>query len=91
MGGAYTTKTSNLKFDSTVNRRIAFGSPAKGIFHDLDGTLTDLHSIGADSYVGAYYSHNEWPECTVDRDVYSGILCPNPYAIVRLVFWGASG
>ena len=44
VGGAFTTKTSNLMFDTTVTKRISFGSPAKGIFHDLDGTLTDVHS-----------------------------------------------
>ena len=54
-------------FDSTVTKRVGWGSPAKGIFHDLDGTLTaGVHNLGADAYVGAYYAHNEWPECIVD-------------------------
>ena len=62
--------------------------PFKGIFHDLDGTLTEQ---GADSYVSAYWKHNDWPHCTVDMAVYDGIICAAPYAIERIVFTKAKG
>ena len=39
--GARTTRFSNLKFDDdSVTARIKWRGPFKGIFHDLDGTLT---------------------------------------------------
>lgn len=75
-------------FDSSVENRIRWRWPHKGIFHDLDGTLTEQ---GPDSYVSAYWKHNEWPECTVDMEVYDGIICPSPMAIQRLTFTGANG
>ena len=75
-------------FDSTVENRIRWRWPFKGIFHDLDGTLTEQ---GADSYVSAYWPFNDWPECTVDIEVYDGIICPSPTAIQRLVFTEAKG
>lgn len=39
--GARTTRFQNLMFDSTVDARIRWQWPFKGIFHDLDGTLTE--------------------------------------------------
>ena len=87
--GARTTRFADLYFDdATVDRRVAWRWPFKGIFHDLDGTLTGQ---GADSYVSAYWKHNDWPACTVDMDLYDGIICPSPLAIERIVFTGASG
>lgn len=70
-------------FDSSVENRIRWRYKKKGIFHDLDGTLTEQ---GPDSYVSAYWPHNDWPECTVDMSVYDGIICPSPLAIQRIVF-----
>ena len=87
--GARTTRFSNLMFDdATVDRRIRWKEPYKGIFHDLDGTLTGQ---GADSYVSAYWQHNDWPQCSVDMAMYDGIICPSPYAIERIVFTNAKG
>lgn len=86
--GARTTRFSNLYFDASVGKRIAWRWPFKGIFHDLDGTLTEQ---GENSYVGAYWKHNVWPECTVDMAVYDGIICPAPYAIERVVFHHVTG
>ena len=62
--------------------------PFKGILHDLDGSLTEL---GADSYATAYWKHNDWPECTVDLDLFSGIICPHPWSVERIVFHAAEG
>ena len=40
--GCRTTRFSNLQFDdATVLKRVVWSSPFKGIFHDLDGTLTE--------------------------------------------------
>lgn len=39
--GTRTVRTSNLFFDSTVDTRLKFRIQRKGIFHDLDGTLTE--------------------------------------------------
>jgi hypothetical protein len=87
--GARTTRFSNLIFDdATVDARIKWRWPHKGIFHDLDGTLTGQ---GADSYVSAYWKHNDWPECEVDLAVYDGIVCPYPYQFERIVFTEADG
>ena len=86
--GARTTRFSNLMFDSSVEKRIRWRTPRKGIFHDLDGTLTEQ---GADSYVSPYWPHNDWPECNVDMPIYDGIICPSPYSIQRMVFSGADG
>ena len=71
-----------------MDARIRYRWPFKGIFHDLDGALTEQ---GADSYAGAYWVHNEWPECTVDMAVYDGIICPAPYSIMRIVFTSVTG
>ena len=85
--GTRTTRFSELKFVN-VSNRIRWNWPFKGIFHDLDGTLTEQ---GADSYVSAYWKHNDWPECIVDIPVYDGIICMAPLAIERIVFTKASG
>jgi hypothetical protein len=52
--GARTTRFSQLKF-TNVDHRIKWRWPFKGIFHDLDGTLTEQ---GAESYVSANWKHN---------------------------------
>ena len=86
--GARTYRFQELHFDdATVTKRSNWLIPDKGILHDLDGTLTGL---GPDSYVTAYWKHNEVPECTVDMDLYSGIICPSPAAVERIVFYGPS-
>lgn len=54
--GTRTTRFENLYFDdSTVDARIRWRWPFKGIFHDEDGTLTKQ---GANSYVSAHWPHN---------------------------------
>ena len=82
-----TTRFEKLQF-TNVDRKIKWNWPFKGIFHDLDGTLTGQ---GADSYVSSYLPHNDWDECTKDIDVYDGILCPYPFAIEKVIFYGAHG
>ena len=86
--GARTTRFSNLYFHDTVNRRISWNKPNKGIFHDLDGTLT---GYGADSYVTSYWIHNDLPACTLDMDIFQGIICPSPYAVQRILMHSVKG
>jgi hypothetical protein len=63
--------------------------PFKGIFHDLDGSLTGQE---ADSYASADFPHNNWVgDCTRDIDVYDGIVCPSPFAIQKVIFYEAKG
>jgi len=86
--GARTTRFEDLYFDDSVDMRIRWNEPWNGIFHDLDGTLTEQ---GADSYVTSFWEHNVWDECTVDMDLFDGIICPAPYAVERVAFHGARG
>ena len=73
--GARTYYTSGLIFDAaTVPKKIWYQYPFRGIWSDLDGSLTGL---GAGSWATAYFKHNEQPECTTNLVVYDGILCPN--------------
>ena len=84
---ARTTRFYGLGF-TNVDRRILWKWPFKGIFHDLDGTLTgqDLNS-----YVTADLPHNDWEECTKDIPVYDGIVCPEPFAVQKVIFHAAVG
>jgi len=78
--GARTYTTSALSFVNTP-RRISYQFPFKGIFHDLDGTLTNK---GPNTYATAYFKHHEQPECTVDLTVFDGVTCDNTVAIRRI-------
>jgi hypothetical protein len=53
-----TTRFEGLSF-TNVDRRILWNWPFKGIFHDLDGSLTG----SAGSYASPDWVHNRWPEC----------------------------
>lgn len=71
--GARTYFTSGLSFnDATVPRRIWYEYPRRGIFADLDGTLTGK---GANSWATPDFVHNNQPECTKDLTKYDGIVC----------------
>lgn len=82
-----------------MDKRVKWLTPDKGILHDIDGTLTASSSrlrslatsYGPNTYVTPYWKHNEWPECTVDLDLFSGIVCPHPWSIRRIVFYAPNG
>ena len=77
-----------LYFDpDTVTRRIRYQFPFKGIYHDLDGSLTNL---GPDTWATSYYKHNEQPECTVDMDVFDGIICDDTVTVRAIVIYNAA-
>lgn len=54
--GARTVTTEKLFFDSTVKKRIIYQMPWRGIFFDLDGSLTGL---GPNSWASADFDHNK--------------------------------
>lgn len=65
--GARTYFTSGLTFDASVPKRILYSTPFRGIFNDLDGTLTGFtDGTGAGSWATAYWKHNEQTECIKD-------------------------
>ena len=86
--GARTITTSNLHFDSSVPVRIRYNYPFRGIFYDLDGTLTDL-SPGERTWAVAEWEHLKQPECVYDAatlTTFGGILCRNTIEVRRLAF-----
>ena len=86
--GARTVSVEGLYFDDdSVPRRISYGYPFRGIFWDLDGSLTDQ---GANSWAVAYWKHLEQPECiynTATLNKYGGILCTPTVEVRRIVFY----
>ena len=80
--------TEGLFFDdATVPRRVRHQFPFKGIYYDLDGTLTE---IGPGTWTAAYWKHLESPECVVDLDVYDGVVCDETVQVRRVVIYNAS-
>ena len=41
-----------------------------------------------DSWAIPYWPHLDQPECTVDEDVYNGIVCSNRVQVRRVAFFG---
>jgi len=80
--GARTYTVSDLKFVNTP-KRIKYQFPFKGIYHDLDGSLT---GVGADTYATHWYKHLEQPECKVSQAVHNGVICTVP--VRRVAFYG---
>lgn len=73
-------------FDSeTTNLRIKYQFPFKGIYNDLDGSLTGR---GANSWAVAHWPHLEQPECHIDYGVYDGIICGNTVQVRRIAWFG---
>lgn len=69
--GARTVTTTNLSF-TDVNRRIKYQYPQRGIFHDIDGSLTGK---GEDTYATANWVHNHQSECDLQETLYDGVVC----------------
>lgn len=84
--GARTVKTTGLIFDdATVPRRIQYEVPFRGIWLDLDGSLTGL---GPNTWATRDYIHNRQPECQVNDAVYNGLICDSSVQVRRIVFHG---
>ena len=83
--GARTYFTSGLTFDATVTRKVWYQYPNRGIWHDIDGTLTGK---GAGSWATAYFLHNDQTECKNDLAVYDGLTCDNTAQVRRIAFHG---
>jgi len=75
-----------ISFDSTVPRKIRFGTPYRAIFYDNDGTLTGK---GAGSWASYFYASHLVPECEHKQDEYDGVICDNTVQIRRLAFHSA--
>ena len=89
--GARTYTVKGLIFDdATVPRRIRHQLPWRGIWKDLDGSLTGL---GANTWAAAYHKHLEQPECQFDaatRDKYEAVICSSDVQIRRIVWYSYS-
>jgi hypothetical protein len=68
-----------------VDRRIRYQNPWRGIFHDMDGSLTGL---GPDTYATKGYKHVQQPECSLDDELFDGVVCDNTVQIRRVAFHG---
>jgi hypothetical protein len=82
--GARTVTVSGLQIDDSVMRRIRYQYPFRGIFHDVDGSLTGE----VDGWATADWKHNHQDECTVDKDVFDGITCNGDVQVRRVAFHG---
>ena len=82
--GARTYTTSRLEF-TNVPRKIKYQYPERGIFHDMDGSLTGL---GPNTYATKGYKHNQQPECTLDTTLFDGVICDDSVQIRRVAFTG---
>jgi hypothetical protein len=81
--GARTARTKGLRFYN-VDRRIRYNYPFRGIFWDLDGSLTGL---GPNTYATRDYPHLMFPECTLNKEVYDGIICDHTTQLRRIAFY----
>lgn len=84
--GARTVKTQQLKFVN-VDRRISYNTPFRGIYYDLDGTLT---GIGPNTWATRDYPHLLQPECKLLKTMYDGVICDNTVQVRRISFHGYS-
>lgn len=67
-------------------RRIRYQVPYRGIWADLDGSLTGL---AANSWAVAYAKHNEFAnECILDTNVFDGHICKPTVQVRRIAFHG---
>lgn len=74
--GARTVRISNVEFTG-VEKRIKYQVPYRGIFLDLDGTLTGK---GAKTFATFAHEWNKQPECDFDSATilkYNGVVCDN--------------
>ena len=86
--GARTVKTANLTFDTaTVPVKIRYQFPNRGIWHDLDGSLTGL---GPNTWSTPNWIHNVQPECTLNIEVFAGVICDSTVQVRRVTFSGFS-
>ena len=67
---------------SFKGRKIQWNIPLRGIFRDLDGTLT-----GKKGWATAYFPHNDVPECTRDETNFNGLICNDNVQVRRIVFY----
>jgi hypothetical protein len=76
-----------LVFDATVPKKISYQLPWRGIFLDLDGSLTGL---GPNSWATPNWAHNRVTECTVSTAIHDGLVCSSAAEVRRVVFYGST-
>jgi len=86
--GGRTITTSGFYFhNATVPRRIRYQTPYSAIFHDLDGTLTEL---GANSWATFYKRSHVWEnECfytDAEEEMFNGVVCNDNVEVRTLKF-----
>ena len=74
-----------MVFDATVPKKISYQLPWRGIFLDLDGSLTGL---GPNSWATPNWAHNRVSECTVSTAIHDGLVCTSAAEVRRVVFYG---
>lgn len=84
--GARTVKTVQLQFFNVL-KRIKYTTPYRGIFYDLDGSLT---GIGANTWATFNYPHLMQKECTLSKTVHDGVICDNSISLRRIAFHSAT-
>jgi len=72
----------NIKYDSSVVKKIRWAQPRRAIFRDLDGTLTGIGNSGG--WVTPYYPHLLTKECKRDATWDDAIICDNTVQIRRV-------
>ena len=81
--GARTAFVEKVFYSSSFKgRKIQYNIPLRGIFRDLDGTMT-----GQIGWATAYFPHNDVPECTRDETNFNGLICTNAVQVRRIVFY----
>jgi hypothetical protein len=83
--GSRTYFTEKLQFYN-VTKRIKHQYPYSGIFHDMDGSLTNM---GAHSYATFYYPHLMQPGCERNEDLFDGVICNSSAPLRRVSFHGS--
>ena len=86
--GARTYTVMNLEFpDGSVSKKIRYQYPQRGIFHDVDGSLTGNVDSFA-TYANAGTKHVQQPECILDTAMFDGVTCDPTVRIRRVAFHG---
>lgn len=86
--GARTYTVSGLHFDDlTTPRRIRYQYPQRGIFHDVDGSLTGAANQFATYAAAGERAHLQQAECTLDEAKLDGIYCDDTVQIRRIAFY----
>ena len=80
---ARTIYFEKIQTDGSESRKVRWIAPRRGIFVDLDGTLTGQSNPG---FATAYYPHLLTPNCKRSAIWDDGLICDNTAQIRRIAF-----